>query len=216
MKPQRGRTPAEQTEPEERRAWSALHRRPQFVESNGWTTTGRRFLQMTQSLLEVAYHRFVEELRSPTLGLWLAGAGRASPVEGEERAQRRRARPHGPRGAVIVIMIIILITIIINDHYCVLLLLLLLLRIITCYYYSPDFLDCPLRYWGQTIAHQKSIPRKSSWIFAEIVQWTFSGVFKWNLTFVISNFWCVIFCPELQDRPGAPARLPVPPAFSLQ
>ena len=39
--------------------------------------------------------------------------------------------------------------------------------------------------YGQNIAHQRSTPQRSSWIFSCIFQWNFSDMFQWMCVFVI-------------------------------
>ena len=83
---------------------------------------------------------------------------------------------------------------------------------------------------GQKIAHRKSTPQKSSWIFSGLFQWMFSsfsngmslfsGMFQrivtcsvdvyWDcpmdfqrhfpMDFNFVDFWCVIFCPDFSKR----------------
>ena len=42
---------------------------------------------------------------------------------------------------------------------------------------------------GQTTAHRKSTPQKSSWTFSGISQWTFSGIFQGSVT-------CQLYFPK--------------------
>ena len=87
------------------------------------------------------------------------------------------------------------------------------------------------RHQGPKIAHKKSTPQKSSWIFGGIFQWIFSGVFQLSLAsgmlqrivtfqveltgivqwmfsgifkwmFIVCDFWCVISCPVSSLRRG--------------
>ena len=47
----------------------------------------------------------------------------------------------------------------------------------------------------QNVAHQKSRPRKSSWICSGISQWISSGIFRHNFTFVSCGFQRTVTSP---------------------